>query len=421
MRCMPLLGTLNARNGRKVQMFDRARWENGRSRVSGTITGRDSAVSILKSLQRRPDHHDARTVLFQVPNGIGLGHLNRASAIALAMRKVTPHLRAIFAVDGTSHGLLEACDLPYIAMPRPGMLAMPQTGGLWTKTDDANLGDKIAGAILQTLAPALVVYDCFPNPYFVDAVLDLKIATILCLRDMLDPEIYAQKKEVAKVLESCLSIIVPHDREETTLPTSAIHKAVYVGNIVRDLPANPVPVHVRFNLPSTCTIVVTAGGGGHESALIFLNRCIRAVETVRRNRIEIFVVVIPGPLFNKWEELVTIPAMRVIPFCPDFMDICATASLVLAQAGYNSLNELICLGTPTITIPAARRFDDQFKRARRLGENWANIHMGALDPFEKLCEQIELLVQEGSPRIRRETPNGAYRAAHHIDQSMKHS
>ena len=43
------------------------------------------------------------TVLFHGPNRIGLGHLNRLSAIALALKKKSPHVRPLFAVEGGAH------------------------------------------------------------------------------------------------------------------------------------------------------------------------------------------------------------------------------------------------------------------------------------------------------------------------------
>jgi predicted glycosyltransferase len=359
-----------------------------------------------------------RVVLFQVPNHIGLGHMNRAASIALAMREVSPTTLVMFAVEGETHGILESYGLPYVSIPHPESLRKLLGNGGWSLEQERSIGTDIARSLMRTIRPDLLIFDCFPSHSFLEVAFEQEIPTILCLRNMKQPEDYARRPGVAQLLKSCLSVVIPHEKSDSCVPSVCSDKAVYVGDIVRELPENPYPVQLRFNTPSDPVVLVTAGGGGHETALDFLSCCIRAIEHLRNRLPNVMVIVVPGPLFKRWSELSIIPNMRVIPFDPDLAEMCATADVVLAQAGYNSLNELVCLGVPTITVPAARGFDDQFKRAETLAATYSNIHIGSGKSHEEMSEKIESLLHNQQPRTRRDPPNGAFRAACHIEEMI---
>ena len=357
---------------------------------------------------------ESARVLFQVPNYIGLGHMNRMAAVATTLRDIAPQLRVLFAVEGATHGLLEAFRLAYVSLPHPSTIRSMLGASSWAKSTEVNLGMSIAQSILRSFMPSLVIYDCFPNRYMADVVLSLGIPTVLCVRNVNNPEEYVRRAEVAKVLNSCASVIVPHEREDAmTLPLTG-SKSIYVGNIVRNLPVDPEPVQLRFRIPSSRVIVITAGGGGHETASSFLNLSIQAVGRVQNNIPEIVPIVVPGPLFTRWSMLQSVPNLRIIPFDPRLMEYCATADLVISQAGYNSMNELASLGTPTIALPVERGFDDQFQRAEQMASLWNNIHVANDYNLEALCALIEQLLLERPQRVRREVPEGALRAAQHI-------
>lgn len=52
-----------------------------------------------------------RTIILHDLNRIGLGHLNRLSAIALAVERAHSEVRALFAIGGSGHLLLETLNL----------------------------------------------------------------------------------------------------------------------------------------------------------------------------------------------------------------------------------------------------------------------------------------------------------------------
>ena len=93
------------------------------------------------------------TVLFQPPNHIGLGHVNRLSAIALALRQIDSSIRTPFVVEGASHVLLEALGLPHLPLPSDHELYETGRWAAWPTRDRSSLVGEISRAILKTVQP----------------------------------------------------------------------------------------------------------------------------------------------------------------------------------------------------------------------------------------------------------------------------
>ena len=60
-------------------------------------------------------------------------------------------------------------------------------------------------------------------------------------------------------------------------------------------------------------------------------------------------------------------------------DVWRAFDLVISAAGYNSVNELIHGGLPTILVPRERPLDDQFARARQFSGQGAALLAEAMD------------------------------------------
>ena len=95
--------------------------------------------SVTDSFMRTP-----ATVWFHPLNHIGLGHMNRLSVIALALRDIDPRVRTPFVVEGASHVLLDTFALPYV--PLPVSYAMTDGGvwAAWAETERCSLQFQIA-------------------------------------------------------------------------------------------------------------------------------------------------------------------------------------------------------------------------------------------------------------------------------------
>jgi predicted glycosyltransferase len=356
----------------------------------------------------------APLVIFQVPNQIGLGHMNRMACVAVALRKIDPAIRLLFVVEGSTHGLLESFALPYIALPNPGLVYRSECWKAWPINERRRSVDALAISIIYTTRPDLVIYDCLPSIHFIHSVIRFGIKTVLCIRKVKDFEAYARDYRVVRVLESAASFLIPHWQDEFQLPDSLMSRATYVGPIVRPLPIDPEPVTVRFNLLEQRIVVISAGGGGGSDTAVFFNFCLSAFQQARTQMDSLAALLITGPLFTNWGELNLLPTTRVIPFAPDFPAVCATADLVVSQAGYNSLNELAALGTPTICIPAKRGFDDQFDRARSMARKYPHISCFERGSAQDLASLILASLRQPTTRVQAPVPDGAHRAALHV-------
>ena len=381
---------------------------HGKKRVSS---------SSLSSVSRRSASY-APLVVFQVPNQIGLGHMNRMGCVASALRELDSDVRSLFVVEGSSHGLLEGMGLPVISFPALQALHSNHGWSKWSKEDRGCLIDSMADSLVDSIAPDLVVYDCFPSVAFVKAAARRGIESILCLRKMKDYPAYMEKGGPKLVLRACHSIIIPHDASEAHLPEILLPRAVFVGPIVKPLPVDPAPLQARMALQGKRVLVITAGGGGHPDTTAFLRLALEAADFLRSSHPDLVTLLIPGPLFRELDQLTLCASTRVLPFDSRFTETCATADIIVAQAGYNSANELAYLGTPTIFVPALRGFDDQFERASQLAASWPHLHsLHHPSPGQIVTLATQLLLTP-QPRIRFDVPDGAYLAAGHLLQTL---
>ena len=375
--------------------------------------------SLQKNAVKKRTPAEPPVIAFQVPNEIGLGHMNRMACVAWAVRELDPEIRSVFVVEGSSHGVLEAFSLPYVIIPTLKSFRRNGSWAQWPKHECSGLLNSMVSSVVNELAPDLVVYDCFPSLAFVTAAARLGIPSVLCLRKMKDYEAYMQESRVQAVLRACQSILIPHTEEEAALPDALKFRAVYTGVIVKPLPINPTPIQLRLALPGNRVLVVTAGGGGHTDTPAFLALALKGAERLRATFEDLTILLIPGPLFQAWDKL-SIPAgTYLLPFDPQLVETCATADLVIAQAGYNSAHELALLGTPTIMVPAERGFDDQFERATALGSAWPNIHALSDASPARIAELGEGILRHPPERLRHQAPEGAFLAAAHLLHTLR--
>jgi predicted glycosyltransferase len=308
------------------------------------------------------------TVLFHPLNHIGLGHMNRLSVIALALRQIDPHVRTPFVVEGASHVLLDTFALPY--MPLPVSFAMTN-GGVWAgwpETERLTLQLQIARSILTSIAPQAVVFDCLPTPAFSRAVTESEIPIVLCLREMRDLPRYLA--EVCVLLDHVKLIIVPHPQGTFVLPENLRVKTCFVGQIAR-----PVVYKKHIQDPQQPNIVITGGGGGYPGTVDFYNLALLAVADLQKRVPGNKARLITGPLFRDWHGLRLVENISVLPFEADMLAALGKCDLVICQAGYNTVAELELLGTRTILVPAERQWDDQFARAERVSHERSHFQV----------------------------------------------
>jgi UDP-N-acetylglucosamine--N-acetylmuramyl-(pentapeptide) pyrophosphoryl-undecaprenol N-acetylglucosamine transferase len=314
-------------------------------------------------------------VLFQSPNLIGLGHMSRLIAIALALRQLDPSIRVPFVVQGASHSLLESHGLPYLTIPSPRSLEST-AWAQWPEPERSSLIIDCSKTLLRGFNADLVVFDCFPSVPFATAALEANLPMALCVRRMANFERHLQAH--LWILSHVRLILVADEPGSVDLPAPLNARAVVVGPIVRPPAPGAAPASQdspSAALASSKRIIVTGGGGGYPGTLDFYNLALRAFSRLTSQASAVEGVLITGPLFTDWLRLDLVSAMRVVPFAPDITSYFSSADVIICQAGYNTLHELVDLGVQTICVPAPRNHDDQFERASHMAERHRHIHL----------------------------------------------
>jgi predicted glycosyltransferase len=350
------------------------------------------------------------TVLFQPPNHVGLGHLNRLSAIALALRRISPSIRTPFIVEGAAHVLLEALGLPYIPLPSEHAMNETDWWTAWPKGERSSISLEISRAILTTVRPQIVVFDCLPNPAFLAATIENHIPIVLCLREMRELARYLKHVQNLLTGVSLVLVLVPHDPGEFELPAELRQKACYVGRIARPFESQSKTERNQ----ERPRILISGGGGGYPGTVNFYNLAIRALSALRIDYPGLEARLIVGPLFSDWLQLQQENGITVVPFEPDTLGAFAAADLVIAQAGYNTVAELEQVGTKGILVPAERQWDDQFLRVDRAVQTCPQFRAFRSSSHIALAALAADLLRETNLVADISRPRGAVKAAERL-------
>jgi UDP-N-acetylglucosamine:LPS N-acetylglucosamine transferase len=294
-----------------------------------------------------------RCILFQPPNHVGLGHISRLAAIALCIRQQEPSIRVQFAVEGGSHQLLESLGLPFISIPSAHVLYKTADWSEWSVEERNGIALEISRAILKSVAPDIVVFDCFPSLAMITAAIERGTPMVLTLREMKETAAYLAT--IQKFADKFVAVIVPHDPGTITAEPPWQSRIHFVGNVVR--PAVPGEAAPRY------PIVITGGGGGRPRTVDFYSLALDAVAILRRDTADTGCLLVTGPLFTEWLELRLVDGVRVLPYAPNLPSVLAAASLVICRAGYNTIGEVSQAGVRSICIPVKSGYDDQLARA----------------------------------------------------------
>lgn len=288
----------------------------------------------------------ARRILFQVRNRRGLGHMMRGLNIARELRALDPAADILFYLrTPPSEGFWKA-DFRYVVETDPEGLAH------WPE-------------VLAQFRPAVVVYDTMlpKQPAEEPVVEGAHYVYIMrkCLEDK-QREVFANP-----FLDRMESILIPHVPEQFgyALPAKIVDRTHYVGPIVRLPEAEPqAALRAKYGIrPGDFVLTSTVGGGGFEgqadaffAAVFAMHRCLRpALPTLRH-------IVIQGPNYAK--TLTAAEGMTVVAFEPEMINLLAVSDLVIAEGGYNTVNEIRITKTPAIFLPSERGNDNQEERVR---------------------------------------------------------
>ncbi len=351
------------------------------------------------------------TVLFHPTNHVGLGHINRLSAIALALHEINESVRTPFVIEGGGHELLDVLGLPYVPLPASHAMEQTDCWKAWPPSERSSLMGEVCRATMRSLDPQLAVFDCFATPAVFLSVLEHRVPIVLCLRQMKDLAQYLDL--IRNILPQVTSILIPHEEGAFELPKMLRNKSRFVGQIVR---AHSQPIKQPGS--GNRKILISGGGGGFPETARFYNLAMAAVVELRKADRSFECCLITGPLFRDWLALDLPTGFNVIPFKPDMFGALSGADLVICQAGYNTIAELEQIGTKAIVVPASRDCDDQFARARIVAARNPQISVFEGTDHLKLSQIATQLLREPIRTRFHTRPEGARKAAEYLQKLL---
>jgi predicted glycosyltransferase len=285
----------------------------------------------------------APRLLFHCASRRGLGHVMRGANLARAVLAAEPSATVLIHVSNAAAG--------------------PACGGVpWVASDHAAPGER--QQLVDDFRPTLVVFDTMlPGDWATDAT-----PRAFVWRASVD--IRHEATVASPALTAMRALIVPHTPEEfgRALPAPLATRATFTGPIVRTTDAaGQARVRARYGIgPDDVVITSTVGGGGFDDSAAWLLDLVfaahaRWMTTVPRLR----HLVVRGPLASGTTAAAP-EGMTLIDADFDLVHLFAISTLVVAEAGYNTINELRHVCVPALIAPGARTYDDQTVRARAL-------------------------------------------------------
>jgi Glycosyltransferase family 28 C-terminal domain len=285
----------------------------------------------------------APRLLFHSASRRGLGHVMRGANLARAVLAADPSASVLVHVSNAAAG--PACgEVPWVAGDHTAPPAWQRLVG----------GFRPTLVVFDTMLPGAWATDTAPRAFVWRASVDARHEATL----------------TSPALQAMRALVVPHAPDEfgRALPASLAARATFTGPIVRTTDAaGQARVRARYGLADDDVVITsTVGGGGFDDSAAWLLDLVFAAHarwqaTMPRLR----HLVVRGPLASG--TTATAPeGVTLIDADFDLVHLFAVSTLVVAEAGYNTINELRHVRVPALIAPGARTYDDQTARARAL-------------------------------------------------------
>lgn len=345
----------------------------------------------------RPNVHQRATyaassprILFQARNRRGLGHLSRGLNIAHELRTLAPHSQiAFYTRHSPEADLLDGFLCHVEPNDGAGLTHWDTLVAQWRP--DVTLYD----TMLPESLPAATQQAAFLMRRCQDTVQHAILANPLLLRF------------------DC--ILVPHTRADFPfeLPPAIHPRTHFVGPIVRTSdPIQQALLRTRYGLNANqLTIVSTPGGGGFEQQAarfieIVLQAHALAHELAHAQGIPFRHIIVGGPNLNEaiyarlQAHTQAWPNAIAVKFEPHLSSLIGLANLVIAEGGYNTVNEIRSAQVPAIFLPSARALDDQLQRVLALAQQGAAVVCDVEGNSPSACaQQIATLIASPQHRL----------------------
>ncbi len=308
-------------------------------------------------------------LLFYAINGVGLGHIRRLVLIAEEVRRQSPDAHILFITNSAYPQIVEEKGFPCIRLPSPFSPTVKSHFSL--KTIPAELHDMLFLSALRTFSPDAMVFDGVWSEELLKACKANRIKTVMILRKSTN-EHMAQMLERWKAFDL---VCVTHTGKElellgTTKDLLAGLKKmdVVLAGPVMPLVESPEAAKDQGEDKEEFRLLVTAGGGGWPTTQGFLDAVCNALKQLLSEHGDISADVVTGPLFSG--TVPELPRTQVHRYLEnaDMLRTMGEVSLAIAQAGYNTCNDLVASQLPAILVPAPREIESQEERAKYFEE-----------------------------------------------------
>lgn len=351
-------------------------------------------------------------VMLVTSNGAGLGHVSRLLAVADRL----PSGRQIE---------LLTLSAAYQQAVRPGLTvhyfpsseAAAETPARWNRV----FRDYIR-RMLVARRPRVVVFDgTWVYSGLTDVCRALGIPLVWMQRGMWKPDVDRASPQRHAAAEVAEHVIVPGDYAEAeTVDAGRGVEPQYVGPIVgarrKDL-LQRAAACARLGLePERRYVLLNLGGGSISDADSIAHEVLTRMQVVSPDLVPVQVV---SPLASPLPDVPGLIRISAYPVMP-----CARAfEYMVAAAGYNSSQEAVSLGIPTVLVPnVATKTDDQVRRARALSDQGLCLVAESRDALENAIEELGKEETRAALRDRLEAvpeATGALDAASIIEQISK--
>jgi len=360
-------------------------------------------------------------ILYHAINGVGLGHLMRLSAIAVAVRDKAPEVHQFITTSANYPPHLSRLNMPVMILPGSdaGPFIAPDRRA---RSVSSEFAARILDHVIDEYNPHIVVFDTHAPWRLVKKVVDQGRRATLVYRNC--REEYLLKNLRDGFLARFHLILIPHSasefqagvRRRVTTQLENLETVRYVGPVVYPGLASAAAIkeisRVYSLAPSDDVVVVTAGGGGlgRLNGKLFQNACRAAVE-LRKRRPALRMICVGGPYAGRCK----VPeGCTYVESEPRLQALMARADVVIAVPGYNTVQEILQSGARAALIPVMRKTEDLHARVEALVRRGRarRLELDASPQEYMQCMEDLLSIARPAP----ETFNGAAEAAKQILQ-----
>lgn len=325
--------------------------------------------------------------LFYVVNGIGIGHLCRMLGVADAIKKLEPKSEILFISEVDDPQMLKEHGYAYFYVP-PLHRILEDNGYKNLPSDPLiAIRNTTIDSVILNFQPNVIVHDTLTDNRLIKMGTVVGAKQVLILRLHKDMSTYISKNY--NLLKDMSIIALPYQSRDE-IPFSLFsgfqEKLILAGPILRrsvsqiDIVSSKNKYQIQ---DEKFTIVISNGGGSdlHGYQDRFWEVMAEVFDRVDLQSNNIDIIAVTGPL-NSYSQIFKNNQIKTVQFEPKLIDLFASANLVIARGGFNTVLELTTVGVPAICVPAWRKSDNQDERIVQASNKFPNIQNTNLDPAD---------------------------------------